>query len=418
MAQLPALSALLPFLLLILVTARLPLVDPSPVFALALALIVLLLSVARTFNQQALAAVSLVSVLVLELVWQEGHFSVADNAGLAVAWHVGFAFVLLLYPFLSRRHCPGVLPWAVAALSLPLHFELIYQVVRQAWPNPAMGLLPAAAAVPLLASLVVLLRWFEAGHPQRDRVLAWFGGASLFFITLIFPIQFERQWITVGWALEGAALCWLFHRVPHPGLRLTGVALLVAAFTRLALNPEVLSYHPRSETAIWNWYLYGYGLTAACLFAGGRLLAPPRDRIRALNAPGLLHTLGTVLTFLLLNVEIADYFTAPGQAVLNFQFSGNFARDMSYTIAWAVYALGLLVVGIRWRNRAARYAGLGLLAVTLLKLFLHDLSQLNQLYRIGALAVVAVIAMFSSFLYQKFLAADDASKSPSPGSNS
>src|SRR5207248_7342441 len=53
---------------------------------------------------------------------------------------------------------------------------------------------------------------------------------ALFFITLIFPIQFDRQWITLGWAVEGAALCWLFHRVPHPGLRIAGIALLLTSF--------------------------------------------------------------------------------------------------------------------------------------------------------------------------------------------
>ena len=52
--------------------------------------------------------------------------------------------------------------------------------------------------------------------------LAWFGGVALFFITLIFPIQFDRQWITIGWALEGAALLWLFHRVPHRGAAADG----------------------------------------------------------------------------------------------------------------------------------------------------------------------------------------------------
>ena len=60
--------------------------------------------------------------------------------------------------------------------------------------------------------------------------LAWFGGVALFFITLIFPIQFDRQWITIGWALEGAALLWLFHRIPHNGLKFTGIALLIASF--------------------------------------------------------------------------------------------------------------------------------------------------------------------------------------------
>lgn len=210
----------------------------------------------------------------------------------------------------------------------------------------------------------------------------------------------------MAWALEGAALCWLFHRVPHPGLRIAAVGLLAVAFARLALNPEVLRYHPRSATPILNWYLYVYGLTTAALFVAARLLAPPRNRIVALNAPILMNTLGVVLAFILLNLEIADYFMAAGERELTFQFSGNLGRDMTYTISWALFALGLLVVGI-WRQlRAARYAGLALLSVTLLKLFFHDLARLNQLYRIGALAGVAVVAIFASFLYQKFLATD------------
>ena len=51
-----------------------------------------------------------------------------------------------------------------------------------------------------------------------------------------------------------------------------------------------------------------------------------------------------------------------------------------------------------------RYASLGLLGLTVMKLFLHDLSQLDQLYRIGAFVGVAVIAILASFLYQRFLA--------------
>ena len=62
---------------------------------------------------------------------------------------------------------------------------------------------------------------------------------------------------------------------------------------------------------------------------------------------------GAILAFVLLNIEIADYFTKPGAYELTFHFSGNFARDMSYSIAWALFALLLLIVGIRKRNKAA-----------------------------------------------------------------
>jgi uncharacterized membrane protein len=89
--------------------------------------------------------------------------------------------------------------------------------------------------------------------------------------------------------------------------------------------------------------------------------------------------------------------------VLAFSFSGNFARDMTYTIAWSLFALALLLISI-WRGlRAGRYAALSLLGVAVLKLFLHDLARLDSLYRIGALFAVAVVAILASVAYQRFL---------------
>jgi len=401
--QLPALSATLPFLLLIMVALRLPLTNPSPIFGLALVFVVLLLGMAKIFSLDSTAAVGLGSTLALEYAWHFARFN-PDHALPPLAWYIGFAAVFTIFPFLFHRQFVGkTVVWATAALDAPLHFFLVYDVMRTAYPNDMLGLVPATFAVPALLGLFVLLKRTPAQSPTRDAQLALFGGAALFFITLIFPIQFDRQWITLGWALEGAALCWLFHRVPHPGLRLVGTALLVTAFVRLALNPAVLSYHARSATPIINWYLYTYGIVTICLFAAARLLPPPRNLVLGRNAQPLLYSLGTILAFLLLNIEIADYFSRPDAAALTFQFSGNFARDMSYSIAWALFALLLLIIGIRQTVRPVRYASLGLLGVTVLKLFLHDLSQLDQLYRIAAFVVVAIIAILASFLYQRFL---------------
>ena len=53
--------------------------------------------------------------------------------------------------------------------------------------------------------------------------------------------------------------------------------------------------------------------------------------------------------------------------------------------------------------------GRALLAVTLLKLFIHDLSAIGSIYRIAALIVVAVIALAASFLYQRFFDQEDQS---------
>jgi len=403
-AQLPAFSVTLPFLLLIMATLRLPLTNPSPVFGLALLLVVMLLGITKLFSHDWMPAIGLACVTALECAWHFNRFDPA-NATWPLVWYLIFFAVFAVFPFLFlKTFSHKILPWVAAAMAGPPQFFLVHQLVKAAYPNEFMGLLPAAFALPPLLSLVVVLKQISPDNKGRMTQLAWFGGVALFFITLIFPIQFNNQWITIGWALEGAALLWLFHRVPHPGLRLTGVGLLVAAFVRLALNPEVFKYHLRSETPILNWYLYAYSIVTVALFAGAKLLAPPRNEIGQLKVPPILTGLGIVLAFWLLNIEIADYFSAPGTR-LSFKFSGSFARDMTYSIAWALYALTLLVVGIWRRIPSLRYAALGLLSVTLLKLFFHDLAHLDQLYRIGAFIAVAVVVFLASFAYQRFFAA-------------
>ncbi|MDB6114089.1 MAG: hypothetical protein JWQ62_1034 [Lacunisphaera sp.] len=411
-AQIPAFASLLPFLLLIMVCARLNVPDPSAVFGLALLLVVLTLGLAKILAIEWLPACALAGVAALQYAWQARHFN-PPEAALPLVWYVSFYAIFSIYPFLFRRQFSRLTgPWAVAALAGVAQFWMVYSAIKAGWPNNFLGLVPAAFAAAPLVSLILILRSEPADNPKRLNQLAWFGGVALFFITLIFPIQFERQWLTVAWALEGAALLWLFQRVPHAGLRLVGVALLITAFVRLALNPAVLGYHVRGDVAVLNWYLYAYGLATAALFSGARLLAPPRHQVLGTNTPPLLSALGVILAFLLLNIEIADYFTAPGAHSLAFQFSGDFGRDMTYTIAWALFALGLLGAGIWKQTKTARYAAIVLLSVALLKLFFHDLARLEALYRIGALFAVAVIAIVASFAYQRFLPSNEKTSPP------
>jgi hypothetical protein len=412
-AQLPVFSALLPFVLLIMARGRLSQVAPMPIFGMALLLVVLTLGLAKLLGRGALAPAALVGVLALVYSWFSLHFS-PTAATIPLLWFIVFYALFTAFPFVFRRtFADQRLPWLAAALAGPLFFPAVFGVVNRAWPNDVMGLLPALFALPSLACVLAILRLDPAEHPRRLGRLALFGGMTLLFITLIFPIQFERQWVTIAWALEGVALLWMYHRLPHRGVPIAGFILLVVAFLRLAANPAVLAYHPKSATPIFNWYLYTYGVVVVCLLVGARLLAPPRERVLGLHAPRWLNALGAALLFLLVNIEIADYFGGD-YTRLTFDFSGSFARDMTYTIAWALFAFGLLIVGIWKAEKGARYASLALLGVALLKLFFHDLSQLAQLYRIGALFGVAVVAILASFLYQRFVPADEKKPTAEP----
>jgi uncharacterized membrane protein len=397
--SIPAMAASLPFVLLLLAMAKLPVVNPTPYFIAAFFLSVLLLGLGVVARTSWIALIALVFSWAVESEWQVLHFTNSD-ATIALGWQVAFFLLFFGYPFFSAED-RKVLPWAIGALAGPLQFALIYDLITKTFPDLHNGLTPAVFVFPYAVGIFFLIRKRQVDWAAGDPRLAWQGAAALFFITLIFPIQFDREWITLGWALEGLALLWFFRIVPNRGLRYVGVALLCVAFIRLALNPAVLEYHRRSATPIWNWYLYAYGITIVCLFVSAWLFRPPRTTDFERISPTLLNSLGAILAFLLLNVEIADYFSIG--PTLTFSFSGNLARDMTYSIAWALYAFALLLIGMRQQTRWVRYSGVALLLATLAKLFLHDLSSLSPLYRIGAFIGVAVVLIVASFVYQRFL---------------
>ncbi|MGC3991842.1 MAG: DUF2339 domain-containing protein [Chthoniobacteraceae bacterium] len=400
----PLLVVLMPFALLLVVVTSIPLPGPNPVFALAAFLLGLLLLTARWQKMDWLPLLALIATWGLEAIWQQENLP--EKTWLSpLLWFLAFHAAFTVFPFCSLKRFAGKSrPWTAAALSGGLHFLLVYRLTIQAAPShPWIGLLPLAFALPPLVSGLLVAQRMEAEAPARLKVLAQFFGSALGFGTLAMALQFHREWMTIGWALEGTALCWLYRRLPHPGLRLTGIVLLLVAFARLVLNPAVLEYHSRSATPLFNWYLSAYGLVIVAFLATARLLAPPHHQLGGFNLPAICKSLATLLAFALLNIEIADYFTEPGASVLTFDFAANLARDMSYSIGWALFALGLVTSGLIRRQAASRYAGLLLLGVTLLKLFFHDLTALGQLYRIGALFAVAVIAILASFLYQYFL---------------
>ncbi len=395
------LPAAMTFPLLILACMKLPSVPFTAFSAVTLGLAALLLFVAARVKQWILFPISLAAAYAVEAVlfFKTGQ-SVAEETQLL--WHLATWGLFLAWPFCMSRHTRShALPWITAVLAGVLEFLFIYPLTRKLWPDLAPGLIPALCSIPILIGLLLVYRDRQTAPAVRLSQLAWFGGVALLFLTSVIPIQWERQWLTLGWALEGAALCWLFRRVPHEGLRLTGVALLFTAFVRLVLNQRVLVFAD-TGMPLWNWQLYTYGIAIAAHVAAVRFLAPPRDRIEDFPVRSVIQGQAGVLLFVLLNLEIADFFTPTGSAYVSVQFAGEFAQAMTVTIAWSLYALALISWGLWKRSREARWAGVGLMGISLLKLFIFDLAGIGSLYRIAVMIIVALIALAVSFLYQRF----------------
>ena len=73
-----------------------------------------------------------------------------------------------------------------------------------------IGVVPVAAGAGHRRVLLRQLLSDRARRRARPGRLALVAGAALAFVTVAIPLQLEHQWITIGWALEGAALAWLY----------------------------------------------------------------------------------------------------------------------------------------------------------------------------------------------------------------
>jgi hypothetical protein len=307
------------------------------------------------------------------------------------------------YPLLLGRRCgKSLAPYLAAVLAgIPFFFQARHVIILAGW-GQAIGILPVVQAL-LMALLLMRLLNIEPVKERSMGRLALVAGAALAFITVAIPLQLDKEWITIGWALEGAALAWLYGKIPHEGLLYATSGLFAAVFVRLALNPSILTYQPRSDIRIWNWYLYTYLVSALALIAGGRLLSRTKDTLflPLLRLSKLLPAGGILLLFLLLNIEIADFYSTG--ATITFNFTAGLAQDLTYTLGWAVFAVALLAAGIVIRSQPARIASLALLIVTIFKCFVHDLARLGGLYRVGSFVGLAVCLALVALVLQKFV---------------
>jgi hypothetical protein len=364
--------------------------------------ILLALTWVRRWQQVAMWAV-VVAACAAAVQWQSGN--------LAVDWRrllfLSFAMyaVFTAYPLLLGRRARAERdPYVAAVLASIVFFFAARAALKAGGFGWVVGVLPVAEGAVMAILLRALLRIEAKGERDLGR-LALVAGASLAFVTVAIPLQLSNQWITIGWALEGAALAWLYTRIPHRGLLAWSVALLGAVFVRLAMNPEVLTYEPRGTMRILNWYLYAYFICAAAFLLAAWWFSKSDDRIPGLGLrpSRVLPGCAVILLFLLLNIEIADFY-ATGPAIM-FRFGVTVSQDLTYTIGWLLFGMALLAVCIYLHNRAGRVTALALIAITTFKCFLYDLGSLGGLYRVASFVGLAVALALVSVALQKYVLA-------------
>ena len=105
---------------------------------------------------------------------------------------------------------------------------------------------------------------------------------------------------------------------------------------------------------------------------------------------------------------IANWFHSANGAV-NFDFATSRpAENVWYTVAWAVIATGLLILGFLIRWPAARGAALALLVAGVFKAFLFDVPHLDGGYLAASLFGLGASLVVVGVTLQKFTTGRDA----------
>jgi uncharacterized membrane protein len=224
-------------------------------------------------------------------------------------------------------------------------------------------------------------------------------------------IDFNRWMaLSAAWSALGTILLWIgISRNARPlygaGLMTLLAGICAAALRGIAVEPV------GTFTLILNWRCAALLFVVACGVVTSRRLAAPGAAIPwRTDLLGALRMLLIILLLVLVTGETRDVFErelavtaqAGGPAMTGELDRLENLKQLSLSGAWLVFSIALMAAGILRRSRGLRVGSIVLFGVTILKIFIYDLSFLDTLYRIFSFVGLGVILLAVSYVYQRY----------------
>ncbi len=268
--------------------------------------------------------------------------------------------------------------------------------------QPMIGYAAAVIAPALAACLLYLRRAEVPGEEWAIPALAVWGAVVG---AVVLPVQLDGALVSVSWAAYAVFLLLVSVRLRMDALRWATYVLLAALVIRLAAI-ETADIDLDTLRPVINWRFLAFGSGIASLYAALWLARRSSvnfgarfREVEATAAPVALFGLATLASLWILSAEIL---ASADSARLNLsaQASDNVAV-LGLTLLWAIYGAALMLLGVLRRMRLVRVTGLGLLIVSVIKLFAYDSGALEQEYRVIAFLALGALLVAGGFLYQR-----------------
>ncbi len=213
-------------------------------------------------------------------------------------------------------------------------------------------------------------------------------------------------------------LLWVANRIQSDFLNVFALGALALGVVRLLLIDNFYT-----TQLIFNLRMVTYAVAVTVLGAVAWYASKREDdSARAVAAVAVVAL--NVLALIALTREVADYYprqmvaarpappmpagpmpARPMQSATAYYYTDlrhfDIERDFTYSALWMAYGAMLMVIGFFRRSAFVRWQALILIAATVVKVFVYDVSQLDRGYRILSFIVLGVLLLAISFVYQR-----------------
>ena len=317
-----------------------------------------------------------------------------DSAFYAAWWHL---------PVFNLTFMVYVLLVAVLAFAAWLYGRAGADQLEQPWITPV--LIGAANVLALTALSLEVLGYYSrlltsaAVDGSSPEIVSRFQEGRIFTLALVWILYATCAFLVGAWRKASA---WRWG------------GLLLLAFSGPLVFASLVYYDAAWHALVFNRALAIFAVFVAALWIIVRTYARSGD---AFEEASTVRPIATVAANLLAIValsaqaagyyeaKIAEEFSRAGGLVSN-EFEERLqnlalAKQLSLSVVWGLYASGLLIVGQLRRLVLLRVMGLALLSLTILKVFIWDLSSLDRIYRIISFIMLGAILLVVSYFYQK-----------------
>ncbi len=221
-------------------------------------------------------------------------------------------------------------------------------------------------------------------------------GAGVFWATQtawLLPAVTATWW----WLAMVAILAVVARWRAEPNVRAVAVgAALLCVGKFLVYDTLAVRLDQGVDTSRWvvaNFQaLLGVFLAVAALVAG---------RIAEQRGP-ILRPWGVALVLLAAILVVWTGSFEIDRAFADTEVDSGQARQMAYSVWWAICAIALLVAGLIGKHAPSRYLALGLFALTLAKVLIVDMVNVETVWRILSFVAVGSLLVGSSLAYHRY----------------